>query len=566
MKNPKASSLKRYLGKECKLKITILAYWLARATNTMSLRSVAVLASSGGGAATLGHTDPVTLLSVLDGQLQLINARVSAAIYVCLASGKGFDGALDDDEALLYTIEGPDQKCELVERAPLSQINDKVRERQEKLASAIDNNQVDALIALSIHVALFADTLKAAAHKKLALTGSGGNSLSLAANRFGIHLLGNAGGSVATSTFTRAVSYTSALAREWKRPYRPWESTATRPSPISVLNACLPVFWGVCMAKALLCWFGVESMLTELAKTSILPTACATIMANSVRTGHHAPTSSLTMAAALAASTSLETVLGGLLAGFLVAEWTERLLFWCIFHGVPATMTSLLTGGGMGAVVAVILWPVAPWLRHATSVARQVILMTVTLENAWIRACIGGLWGCASCYASKIGGYHSAHLPLILLELEMGDASFLGAVDELTLVLVCAGICCGNLLVNGLDARALTDADVGLSRRGLRINLLYGDFVEACYPFMEQNWVINAGGYAASFASCAWLTLGATSAERLPHSLAYLPLPLSLALAGHHWARYTVSCAIAWSIPLLSTLAAHSLRSRHRND
>jgi len=183
---------------------------------------------------------------------------------------------------------------------------------------------------------------------------------------------------------------------------------------------------------------------------------------------------------------------------------------------------------------------------------------------------MGGVWGILSCYGSKVGFYHAIHLPLILVEMETGDASFLGAIDELTLVLVCAGICSGKLLGRAMTSAmkkksALTDADAGLCRRGLWINLCYGDFIEACYPFMEKSWIVNLGGYAGSALSSAWLVWGAVSENEIPKSLAYLPLPVSIALAGSQWLRYSVACLTAMGIPFLATLLDQLVRKREED-
>jgi hypothetical protein len=144
--------------------------------------------------------------------------------------------------------------------------------------------------------------------------------------------------------------------------------------------------------------------------------------------------------------------------------------------------------------------------------------------------------------------------------MELGDASFLGAIDELALVLVCAGICAGNL--TALKVRQLWHAegrnidveDVTLCRRGLYINLLCGDFVEVCYPYMNRHRMINFSGYVGAGLSSAVLVASATLAEQVPRSLAYLPLPLSILLAHHNWYRMAIACFIAAGIPFVMTL------------
>jgi hypothetical protein len=128
-------------------------------------------------------------------------------------------------------------------------------------------------------------------------------------------------------------------------------------------------------------------------------------------------------------------------------------------------------------------------------------------------------------------------LPAILIEMEVGDPAILGAFDQLTLVLVSAGICAGTLFASLLVE---THTDMPLLRRGLLINLLCGDFIEACYPLMEQNALIRLGGYIASSCSVGLLSCDCKSS-------AYLPFPLALWLADDIEVLTLASC-IAFAI------------------
>jgi hypothetical protein len=69
--------------------------------------NVAVIASSGGGTATLGHTDPTSLLQTNDGQLELADCCISETVLVALDGGKGMDGCDETvDMATLYQVVG----------------------------------------------------------------------------------------------------------------------------------------------------------------------------------------------------------------------------------------------------------------------------------------------------------------------------------------------------------------------------------------------------------------------------------------------------------------------------
>jgi len=184
------------------------------------------------------------------------------------------------------------------------------------------------------------------------------------------------------------------------------------------------------------------------------------------------------------------------------------------------------------------------------------------MKERRLRMGAGFVWGCLSCFGSKVGWYHAVHLPLILVEMETGKASFFGAVDELTLVLVCAGICASKLTVAALfstKSGRISDSDVALCRRGLCINLSCGDFIEVCYPYMERDIIINLGGYLASGLATAWLVASAQSVVEVPSSLAYLPLPVSILLAEQQWRFMVEASLIAIFISFTATLLSHLL-------
>lgn len=571
--------------------------------------SVAVIASSGGGTATLGHTDARGLLQCIDDQLRTIKAGISHALFVSLDDGKSLDSVRERiDTATLYRVDLSELDkaavqsltqlpTEIIAKGTLKEVNEICRKEQCQIAHAIQQGNVHGLICVSCHVDLFRNTLRAAAFRKLPVTGTGGTSLSMAVTLFGIQLVGNAGGSVATTSFTRAVSYASALGTAWNRRYEPWKRKfryQRSPSWTSVINSCLPAFWGVCLAKAALRHIRPMVLSVESSSFSshvlfaanirqsidsailalenwVLPSACATIMATSIKdasassSGQHAATadSSRIMASLIAAMTCSQSILSGLMAGWVVAHWTERILYFCILRNTPTTMTNMITSGGVGVLASVCMTLVAPFLRLLTQRIRWLILATITSlsPDPLLRATVGFIWGCISCYGCKVGGYHSLHLPLILVEMELGDPSFLGAVDELTLVLVCAGVCLGNMVATICHKNCLSSADAALSRRGLYINLACGDFIESCYPFMRRSGWINLAGYLGSGFSVAWLLFESTTADQVPKSLAYLPLAVSIALAGTLWERMAVASGIAVGFPFVFTMVHHAINA-----
>ena len=121
----------------------------------------------------------------------------------------------------------------------------------------------------------------------------------------------------------------------------------------------------------------------------------------------------------------------------------------------------------------------------------------------------------------------------------------LGTLDFLTLVMVCSGVCFGLLLTGSEEDRLL-------AKRAITINLLCGDFIEACYPHMEANILVNFGCYLASSLSAAVLSGNCKSS-------AYLPFPVAIWLADDTKTLIIASC-LAFVIPFLSTILNYILR------
>ena len=139
------------------------------------------------------------------------------------------------------------------------------------------------------------------------------------------------------------------------------------------------------------------------------------------------------------------------------------------------------------------------------------------------------------------GGYHPVLFPLILIEMEGGAPSLLGALDCVCLCCVCAGVCAAVAL------RAAAAAERAASRRAVRINLGFGDFVEACYPIMVRDRVVHAGALLGAAAGGA--IVGGAGAR----SSAYLPLPVAVAISDEPAALAAAALA-AFAVPFAVTL------------
>uniref|UniRef100_A0A7S4IXA2 Uncharacterized protein n=1 Tax=Odontella aurita TaxID=265563 RepID=A0A7S4IXA2_9STRA len=241
-------------------------------------------------------------------------------------------------------------------------------------------------------------------------------------------------------------------------------------------------------------------------------------------------------------------------------------------------MTNIIVAGGVGTFVAMVLQfcGITSALGAVTLAIRSLVRLSFLPVNIGSVAMstpptgLGFAFGCFFCYGSKVGWYHSFFLPIILVEMECGEGSIWGAVDECTLVLVSAGICTANIVYSWLfrkksesmPPQRLHNSDHDVSLRGLKINLLCGDFIEAAYPFMERSVIVNAFAYLASGVSTEILFR-----ERADNVLgsAYLPVMLSLYLAGDR-GRAVLSGFVAFTIAFVGGLIGNTFKGKRHKD
>jgi hypothetical protein len=369
-------------------------------------------------------------------------------------------------------------------------VNEYIQQRKidEKLSSLISSSSfsnttttsnIDGLILVSCRVELFQQTLSAVAsvqqqrskhqyhvdtksHQRalyptIAVTGSGGTSLSKAVALDGIQLTGNAGGSVATTPYTKAISYTAAIANYYKISYRPWnlsqqthltKSNNGSAIPIlscsdtyaiftSTINSSLPVFWTVLIIKSGLIWFmrnyfgsnpsaiailgnqhfgSLEQKLQVivfLLENYVVPISCCLCMVKTSRL-------SSTIEENFVSSTSLSftavtctiligrrSVLTSLLIGYILQSISICITCECILHNIPATMTNLLTILASTMSVCITIAPVSIVLNSCTNLLNCMVGTILASRIIYIRTLFAAVCGIISCYGSKVGWYHN---------------------------------------------------------------------------------------------------------------------------------------------------------------
>lgn len=332
--------------------------------------SVVLIGSSGGGGATLGHTDVPNLLQTIHSELQRISIKINAKSNVNKTEGEGCairlalfvscESTMDSanpgkDLATLWTLGIPTQNGDgTVNDKPLGfqvsvyytgllkEVNEKAKHLEKKfLVPAIlaEDSSYPKILGL---ISISSDpknvnhaSLAAAASAGVPITGSGGTSLSTAVTiHNGLKLVGNAGGSVATTTYTRAVSYCFALSNAWGNDYNytPFNNPTNnsinnrvKPHIGSILDACLPSFLAVCVTCRILetlqhilptPFFGNADQLLSNLQYQALPSVCSVVAATSLAPEHG---STAVMAAGLASMSCWGSVVSGLLAGWIVS-------------------------------------------------------------------------------------------------------------------------------------------------------------------------------------------------------------------------------------------------------
>lgn len=660
------------------------------AQNGVENYSVAIIGSSGGGTATLGHTNTDKLITAIHRELLRIRhdnsadavgsttstskrtcAGISHAIFVSLCDGGGFDSIGVEDwkpdqdgtrgtKATLFTLGFKGNQASIdhfqinrMATGPLSKINAQVKKLDDELAASIENSSIRAIISISSEPYLFHKTLTAAAAKELPIVGSGGTSLGVLASNYDLKIIGNSGGSVASTTLTKARGWAMGLAEEWGMKYvADYNSNAkiqkcvdeandsnrnVLPSLRSILESALPSFLFVCMTLRFMsqqfsqsetqegvCTYSSMQqepvrVLEYALKHIVLGTTCCVLAATSRSkdSSVNGDQSVILLAATLAgvitsASVSLVpsvqscgggSALAGLVAGACIPSFISAVLNLCVRFQITATMTNCLLAGGVG--IATGLWMYLSGISYALSALTAVVRCTLqwrklsvvnddapwllrnalttikSIQQNWIDAAtspnysyfchhkpstligtsedfiptpkgLGFVIGCIFVYGSKVGWCHSIFLPLILIEMDgTSDPSLLGAMDECVLVMVCAGICAGNLLVPP-PAKSGGTGHRSLSWQALKTNISCGDFIEAAYPYMNKSRLINASAYLAAGISSEILM------QRRVFGSAYLPLPIAIWLSNDT-VGMSIALVTAFGVCFIDTLLQNSL-------
>lgn len=498
------------------------------------MKRIAIVGSSGGNLYMQGGNDPMLLLGEIF--TQALSAGIEIAFVEFIGATRSMDGISQESPARLYLLDGSgDTACGL--QKPLREVNADARMEDARLAALIAEGKVDGLVLMSCDPnGVNAASLKAAVAAHIPCVGTGGASVA-AAQKLGANLI-SASGTTGTTNRTRAVAFISAFAKEWKLKYRPVIGKAAGGGVVSgnvwkrinfrgIMMASLPGFIAMALVLAISKVPGLGA-LEDVFNTliGIIPVIVSAIAAKQISGLDEVGIVAGIVAGVLSQGGGL---IGGLIAGIFAGILSYYIITLCFRWRVPGTTANIAAGGLAGLAAGLLgmyaIAPVALWLGDGIN-----SLITLALSyNAVLAGAVAGLL----IWPAIIGGvYHAAILPIVLLEMEAAGYSFLGAIDMAGLVMVSAGI----TLANVVFPRQKSDATAALP--GFIINVGFGTFVEASYPFMFSSKLVFGSALAAATVSGAFVGLFDVKGT------AYVPSVLAPFMANEGKGGYFAVCML----------------------
>lgn len=515
-------------------------------------RKVAILGSSGGNLYNLGGKDPEKLLKEIIIQGNAAGIEIGALQFI--GANSTMDNVKETVNAKVFSWNQQKGDMEVICEGSLDEVNKIALNEDEKIAKMIDGGEIEGVILISCDPdKINNNAIKAAAKKKIPVVGTGGTSIAKTQS-MGARVIA-ASGTTGTTNRTRAVAYISALSKEWSLKYRPIigtqkEGTQVEGSVFSRINfrgimmSALPGFIAMALILAMSKIPGLKS-LEEIFNIILngLPVIIAAIAAKQVSGLDEVGIVAGIVAGVLSVKGGL---IGGLIGGVLAGILAYQLIRLCFSWKFPATTANIVAGGISGLVAGLIVYfLIAPIALKLGDGIRQVIEMALNFSPILAGALAGLL-----IWPAIIGGaYHAAILPIVLLEMEKTGNSFLGAVDMTGLVMVSAGI----TLANIISPREKGEAAVAAP--GFIINIGFGTFVEAAYPFMFSDKIVFAGALISAAVSGALVGLLGV------RGTAYVPSVVAPALSNNP-IGFVISMLAALILSFAFTIFANKI---HRN-
>lgn len=457
------------------------------------MKHLAVVGSSGGNLYTQGGNDPKKMMEEIFTQAGSAGIEISYIQFI--GTNTTMDNISQDAQAALWTLEDGRAVCGAEDT--LANVNQKAAENDRELAQMIREDAIDGIMLLSCDPnGANKEALTAAAEKRIPVAGTGGTSMA-AVQSMGCRVIA-ASGTTGTTNRTRAISAMSVFAKEWKLKYSPvigssqsagmqdgniWKRINIR----GIMMASMPAFIAMALCLAMSKILGLAG-LSDVFNTLVgyLPIVLAAIAAKQVSGLDEVGIVAGIVSGTLAMGGG---IIGGLIVGILAGVMAYYIINFCFSHKVPGTTANIAAGGLSGLVAGLIgmyaIAPVAAWVGN-------MVKMAIDWGLNYNAVLAGGIAGFAIWFAIMGGVYHAAILPIVLLEMESAGFSFLGCIDLCCLVMVCAGIQLANIIV------PKKSSDRVACIPNIVVNLGFGTFVEAAYPFMFSSKKVFASAIAAA--------------------------------------------------------------------
>lgn len=512
------------------------------------MKRIAILGSSGGNLFNLGGEDPEKLIGEIIAQCEGAGVEIKALQFI--AASDSMDAIKEKTKASLYSWSSSDLRMYKMFEGLLSDTNQAAIEQDGSIANLIKAGQIDGLIVMSTDPEnANKQAILAAAEKGIPVVGTGGTSMALISSK-GANVIATSG-TTGTTNRTRAVSFMTSLCSFWGIKYRPvlGESKSGRASisgnPLKRINlkgimqSSLPAFIAMAIVLALSqipALKGLKEVFDLMIKA--LPVILAVIAAKQISDLDEVSI----VAGVIAGTLSMEGgIIGGIIGGIGAGLLVQFLFIKCVQWRFPMTTVNIVAGGFAGLISGLIVYYlIAPVALQAGEFIRFVIDQAVSF-NPILAGIIAGLL----IWPAILGGiYHAAILPIVLLEMENTGNSFLGAVDMVGLVMVSAGI----TLANIISPRDKGEAAVATP--GFLINMGFGTFVEAAYPFMFSNKIVFMGAILSASVGgglVGWFNIRGT---------AYVPSFMG-PLLSNNMVGFIISMATALILAFLITVVAN---------
>ncbi|MBQ6622318.1 MAG: PTS sugar transporter [Mogibacterium sp.] len=519
-------------------------------------KRIAVIGSSGGNLYNQGGADPRTMMKEIFAQADSAGMEVGFVQFV--GTSQSMDTISQDAKAALWTLAGPgvvEPGAELT----LAEVNELAREQDTVLAEMLRNGEIDGIMLLSCDPK---DTnnkaLKAAAELQIPVAGTGGSSMA-ETQAMGCKVIA-ASGTTGTTNRTRAISAVAAFAKEWGIKFHPVIGSSGSKQPAEgnvfkrikfrgIMMSSMPAF--IAMALALACsklpgCGGLSEVFDAL--VGIIPVVVAAVAAKQISGMDEVGIVAGVVSGYLALAGGL---IGGIAVGILAGIIVYYIAQFCFTHKVPGTTTNI-AAGGLGGLIAGLIgkYLIAPIALALGNWIKGVLDWAINY-NTILAGIIGGF---AIWFAIMAGVYHAAILPIILLEMETQGFSFLGAIDLCGLVMVCAGVQLANII------KPRNRGDRAACIPNIFVNLAFGTFVEAAYPYMFGSKKVFGGVIAAS--TIAGLVVGLFNVK----CTAYVPCFVAPFVSNDNVVGTIVAMVVSVAAGCLFTLLANISDSRKDPD